>query len=201
MRLIIDEEIVVGKNKAKFTYPPYVMPVSLVGANVSGKPNFEAIAWFTLMDYQPNLIGISSEKTHHTNKGIRENKTFSVNIPSADMAAATDFCGLHSGSKVDKSKVFDIFYGELKTAPMISEFPVNIECKLNQALELLHGEIFIGEIVGVYIEDKYLTDGKPDTRKIDPLLFEGTLGNYWKVGEHVTRAFVAGKSYKPKQNK
>ncbi len=198
---MVTEEIVVGKNKAKFTYPPYVMPVSLVGANVSGKPNFEAIAWFTLMDYQPNLIGISSEKSHYTNKGILENKTFSVNIPSADMASATDFCGLHSGSKVDKSKVFGVFYGELKTAPMISECPVNIECRLNQTLELLHGELFVGEIVGVYMEDKYLTDNKPDTRKIDPLLFEGTLGSYWKVGEHAARAFAVGKNYKPKQNK
>jgi flavin reductase (DIM6/NTAB) family NADH-FMN oxidoreductase RutF len=117
------------------------------------------------------------------------------------MAVATDFCGLYSGSKVDKSKLFDIFYGELKTAPMISECPVSMECRLNQTLELLNGEVFVGEIVGVYVEDKYLTDNKPDIRKIDPLLFEGTLGSYWKVGEHITRAFGIGKDYKPKQNK
>ena len=190
-----------GKNKAKFNYPPFVMPVSLVGANVDGKPNFEAIAWCNLVDYQPNLIGVSSEKSHYTNKGIRENKTFSVNIPSAGMAAATDFCGLYSGSKVDKSKAFDVFYGELKTAPMISECPVNVECRLSQTLELLHGEVFIGEIVGVYMEDKYLTDNKPDIRKIDPLLFEGTLGSYWKVGEQIAKAFEIGKDYKPKRNK
>jgi flavin reductase (DIM6/NTAB) family NADH-FMN oxidoreductase RutF len=177
------------------------MPVSLVGANISGKPNFEAIAWFNLMDYQPSLIGISSEKSHYTNKGIRENKTFSVNIPSASMAVATDFCGLYSGSKVDKSKTFDIFYGELKTAPMIMECPVNIECRLHQTLELSHDEVFIGEIVGVYMGNEYLTDNKPDTRKIDPLLFEGTLGSYWKVGEQVAKAFGIGKEYKPKKNK
>jgi flavin reductase (DIM6/NTAB) family NADH-FMN oxidoreductase RutF len=109
------EEIVVRKNKVKFSYPPLVTPLSLVGANVGGKPNFEAISWFNLVDYQPNLVSISSEKSHYTNKGTRENKTFSVNIPSVDMAEATDFCGLNSGSKVDKSKVFDVFYGELKT--------------------------------------------------------------------------------------
>jgi flavin reductase (DIM6/NTAB) family NADH-FMN oxidoreductase RutF len=108
---------------------------------------------------------------------------------------------MYSGSKVDKSEVFDVFYGELKTALMISECPVNVECRLSQILELLHGEIFIGEIVGVYIEDNYLTDNKPDTRKIDPLLFEGTQGNYWKVGEHIAGAFGIGKDYKPKQKK
>jgi flavin reductase (DIM6/NTAB) family NADH-FMN oxidoreductase RutF len=176
------------------------MPVCLVGANVDGSPNFEAIAWFSLVDYQPDLISISSEKSHYTNKGIKENKSFSVNIPSADMAAVTDFCGLYSGSKVDKSKAFGIFYGELKTAPMISECPVNIECRLTQTVELSHGEIFIGGIVGTYIEDKYLTDNKPDISKIDPLIFE-SLGNYWKLGKHVAKAFEIGKNYKPKSEK
>jgi flavin reductase (DIM6/NTAB) family NADH-FMN oxidoreductase RutF len=118
-----------------------------------------------------------------------------VNIPSADMAAVTDFCGLHSGSKVDKSKAFDIFYGELKT-PMISECPVNIECRLTQTVELSHGEHFIGEIVGTYMEDRYLTDGKPDMSKIDPLIFE-SLGYYWKLGKHIAKAFEIGKDYKP----
>jgi flavin reductase (DIM6/NTAB) family NADH-FMN oxidoreductase RutF len=81
---------------------------------------------------------------------------------------------------------------------MISECPVNVECRLSHTLELLHGEVFIGEIAGVYIEDRCLTDNKPDTRKIDPLLYEGSLANYWKVGEHVAKTFVMGKDYKPK---
>ena len=190
-----------GKSKARFSYPPLAMPVCLVGANVSEKPNFEAIAWFSLMDYQPNLIGLSSEKSHHTNKGVRENKTFSVNVPSAGMAEVTDFCGLNSGSKVDKSGVFEVFYGELGTAPMISECPFNLECRLKQTVELLHAEFFIGEIVGVYIDDQYLTGGRPDLRKIDPLLFEGSVGDYWRLGEHVARAFEIGKKYKPRRNR
>jgi flavin reductase (DIM6/NTAB) family NADH-FMN oxidoreductase RutF len=193
------EEAVVGKSRVKFSYPPFVMPVSLIGASVGGKPNFEAIAWFCLLDYKPALIGLSSEKSHYTNKGIRENRTFSVNIPSFKLVVETDFCGSHSGAKVDKSRVFDVFYGELKTAPMISECPVNLECKLRRRLALVHGEFFIGEVVGVYMEDKYLTDRKPDLRKIDPLLFEGSLGDYWKVGDYVGRVSELGKGFRPKQ--
>jgi flavin reductase (DIM6/NTAB) family NADH-FMN oxidoreductase RutF len=194
-------ETYMGKSKVKFNCPPFMLPVSLVGSNVNGKPSFEAIAWFNLLEYEPSLIGLSSDKSHYTNIGIRENRTFSVNLPSSAMARATDFCGLYSGSKVDKSKMFDVFYGELKTAPMISECPVNVECRLSQTLELLHCEVFIGEVVGVYMEDKYLTDNKPDIGKIDPLLFEGTLGSYWKVGEKVGQAFKIGKACKPKQKK
>ena len=187
-----------AKARTKFSRPPLTLPVCLVGANVNGKPNFEAIAWFTIADYNPYLISISSDKSHYTNKGIREHKEFSVNIPSADMAAVTDYCGTYSGEKIDKSKVFAAFYGELKNAPMISECPINVECRLIKTIELSHNELFIGEIVGVYMEEKYITDTKPDIRKIDPLVFEEGLGNYWKLGEHVGKIGHVGKDYKPK---
>ncbi|MEJ2272651.1 MAG: flavin reductase family protein [Candidatus Bathyarchaeota archaeon] len=144
-----------GKVKTKFKRPPMILPVCLLGANVQEKPNFQAIAWFNMVDYDPCLIGFSSEKSHYTNKGVKENNTFSVNIPNSNMASVTDFCGLYSGATVDKSKVFDVFYGELQTAPMINKMPINVECKLTQIIELSHAEFFIGEIVSVFIEDKY----------------------------------------------
>jgi len=185
-----------AKAKTKFSRPPLTLPACLVGANVNGKPNFEAIAWCNLADYNPYLISISSEKSHYTNKGIRENKEFSVNMPSADMVAATDYCGTHSGETVDKSKVFDVFYGELKNAPMISECPINVECRLVRTVELPHCELFIGEIVGVYMEEKLLTDAKPDMRKINPLVFEEGVGNYWKLGKHIGTIGKMEKDYK-----
>jgi flavin reductase (DIM6/NTAB) family NADH-FMN oxidoreductase RutF len=187
------------KAKTRFSRPPLTLPVCLVGANVNGKPNFEAIAWCNIVDYNPYLISISSEKSHYTNKGIRQNKEFSVNIPSTDMVAATDYCGTHSGEKVDKSKIFGVFYGELKNAPMINECPINVECRLVRTVKLLHGELFIGEIAGVYVEDKYLTDAKPDMRKINPLVFEEGVGNYWKLGEHIGRIGNMEKDYKRKE--
>jgi len=184
------------KPKTRFKCPPLTVQVCLVGANVHEKPNFETIAWFNIVDYDPYLIGISSEKSHYTNKGIRENKTFSVNIPSATMTAAIDYCGIHSGAKVDKSRVFDVFYGELKTAPMVNECPINVECKLTRTIELLHDELFIGEIVGVYIEEKYMNGTMPDMKKIDPLIFGEGLNDYWKLGEFIAKAFTIGKNYK-----
>lgn len=186
------------KVKTKFKRAPLILPVCLVGANVQGKPNFQAIAWFNMVDYDPYLIGVSSEKPHYTNKGIKENKTFSVNIPTSKMASVTDFCGLHSGGKVDKSKVFDVFYGELQTAPMITKMPINVECKLSQTIKLHHADFFIGEIVSVYIENKYLVDDKPDMKNIDPLLYEDGLNQYWSLGELIAKAFDIGNQFKLK---
>lgn len=184
-----------GKVRVKF--PFLASAVCLVGADVAGKPNFEALAWFNFVGSR--LMGVSSDRSHYTNRGIRENGTFSVNIPSSKMAAATDYCGLHSGGEVDKSGVFDVFYGELKSAPMIKECPVNIECRLKQTLELSEGgEFLVAEVVAVYVDDACFSGGKLDLRKVDPLLFEGFLGDYWKLGEHVAKAYSVGKDYKPR---
>jgi len=170
------------------------MPVTLVGANIKGKPNFNVIAWFNLANHNPTLVSISSSKTHYTNKGIRENKTFSVNIPSTSLIEKVGYCGLNSGQKVDKSKVFNVFYGELKTAPMIRECPINIECKLLQVVKLPHCELMIGKIAEVYSEQKYLTGDRLDVKKIDPLIYEQ--GHYWKVGEYIAEAFDIGRNFK-----
>ena len=58
-------------------------------------------------------------------------------------------------------------------------------------------EAKIGEIVETYTDDKYLTNGLPDIKKIDPLIFSMHDNNYWKVGEHVAHAWQVGKDFKP----
>ncbi len=189
-----------GLGKVKVRFPSLVLPVSLVGANVGGKPNFEAIAWFTFLGSKPVLIGVCSDKSHHTNLGIRENGTFSVNIPRAEMVVETDYCGLNSGSKVDKSEVFDVFYGDLKTAPMISECPVNMECRLVQTLEFGNNELLVGEVVASRVDEECLSEGKCDVEKVNPFLYEEgkTPPGYRKIGQSLATAFQIGVKYKPR---
>ena len=181
------------------TIPAYPMPVSLVGAYVEGKPNFLAVAWFTMASYKPPRIAITLGKRHYTNPGIKENKTFSVCLPSEDMVEITDYCGIVSGKKTDKSEIFDLFYGELKTAPLIRDCPLCMECKLVEIVKSGPNEIFIGEIVGTYTEDRFLTDGKLDFRKMKPLILSHSDTSYWRLGEQVAKAWNIGKRYKAKR--
>lgn len=182
------EKINIGGNVC-----PYPMPVSLVGASVGGRANFMAVAWFARVNSSPPIIAAAINKRHHTPAGIRENGTFSVNFPSADMAEQTDYCGIVSGRETDKSSLFDLFYGDLETAPMIGQCPLCLECRLIETVSLPTNELFLGEIVGAYTEERYLTDGKPDVRKMNPLLLTMPDNNYWTVGAHAGNAWSAGK--------
>lgn len=174
----------------------YPLPTTLVGANVSGKPNYQTIAYCGIVHHKPAMIAVNSGKRHYTNAGIKENGTFSVNIPSEELVTITDYCGIVSGRRVDNSILFDTFYGTLKTAPMIQECPLNLECKLVQTLDYGgSAEIFIGKIVEAYAEKKYLTNGLPDITKIKPIIFSMHDNTYWKLGEQLAHAFSIGKKF------
>jgi len=184
------------KIKTGWKLPPLILPVALLGANVSGKPNFFTVAWFNMLQADPPLLCASMGMTHYTRKGIDENRTFSINIPSSHMAGIVDYCGLYSGAEVDKSRLFEVFYGGLRTAPMAAECVLNIECRLMDTRAFDESVLIIGEVFEIYCEKRYLTDSKPDCRKMDPLLFFMPEGPYEKTGRAVARAFEIGKDYR-----
>jgi flavin reductase (DIM6/NTAB) family NADH-FMN oxidoreductase RutF len=179
-----------------FLYP---MPIVLVGANVDGKPNYMTAAYCGIVNQLPPMIEVALRRERYTAKGIRENGTFSVNIPESCQATIVDHLGLVSGSKQDKSKVLDTFYGPLGTAPMIKQCPLNLECHVVEVLALAGThDVFIGEIKETYTEERYLTNGLPDIKKLDPILYSTGDSGYWKVGEYIGKAFHIGKGYKKK---
>ena len=176
------------KNKS-LVYP---LPSVLAGALVNGRPNYVTLGNCGIMSVQPPVIYISSNKIHYTNKGIIDNGVYSVNFPSADLVKLVDYCGVVSGSDVDKSEIFKTFYGENEKAPLIDECPVNLVCKLLTAFDVYNMDVFVGEIIETYITKEMLTNGLPDTKKINPLIY--CLDNlYWDIGNVVGRGFSDGK--------
>jgi len=81
------------------------LPSVLVGADVDGKPNFSAYAWCGIVNSRPPMLSVSFRPQRLTLKGVKQNGTFSVNIPSVDQVKETDYCGTFSGR--DRDKVAD----------------------------------------------------------------------------------------------
>jgi flavin reductase (DIM6/NTAB) family NADH-FMN oxidoreductase RutF len=173
----------------------YPMPTVLVGAVVAGKANFMAVGWISRVNSKPPMIAVALGP-HYTNKGIEENKAFSVNIPDVSLVAETDYCGLVSGGSTDKSELFELFYGELKGAPLITACPLCMACKLYNAVKLPMNTLYIGEIVEAFTEERYLTAGKPDIKKIKPFTLSMPDNNYWGMGDSAGKAWHAGKELK-----
>jgi flavin reductase (DIM6/NTAB) family NADH-FMN oxidoreductase RutF len=181
-----------------FLYP---MPMVLVGTAVENRANFMAVAWVSRVNARPPMIGVALGKSHYTNAGIHANKSFSVNIPGMDLIEKVDYCGLVSGKNHDKSQLFDIFYGELPNTPMIRQCPLCLECKLVNPVDLPTNTLFIGEIIGTYAEERFLTAGKPDISKMIPFTLTMPDNNYWGVGKNAGKAWSIGKNLKKEERK
>lgn len=176
----------IALGKLPYVYP---IPITLVGANVHGKPNFAEIGDLGLMGINPALVCISSHRDHYTNIGILENGTFSLNFPTTSMLAKTDYCGVVSGRDVEKSALFEVFYGETGTAPLIAECPVGLECRVVKEFSIQHRQMFVGEVVQCYASEEFVCEQNgrkvlADLTRLDPVLY--ALDNrYYSIGRPV----------------
>jgi len=174
----------------------YPMPAMLVGADVGGKPNFMAVGWGGIACGDPPMISVAIRHARHTLKGIKQNQTFSVNIPSVEQVKETDYCGMVSGSRIDKVEAcrFKVFYGRLANAPLIDQCPVNLECVVVQILNLGSHSLVLGKIEETHVSEDCLTKGKPDVDKIKPLTYvTSPAARYQGLGEVVGKAWSVGK--------
>ena len=181
----------------------YPMPVVLVGADVGDRPNFMPVAWCGIVNGTPPMISVAIAYRQHTLQGIRQSMAFSVNIPSTDLVAETDYCGLVHGSQADKTEVcgFDVFYGATEGAPFVAQCPVNMGCRVEHMLDLGGNWLVIGRIEETQISEDCLTDGKPDPGKIRPMTYAGTpKPQYLAPGEFLARAFSVGKDLRAKKD-
>ena len=175
----------------------YPMPTTLVGATVKTKPNFLAVAHVGILNHgTPQYLSIGLHKSHYSNIGIRENRTFSICLPSEALMIETDYCGIMTGKKTDKAALFDVFYGELESAPMIRQCPVNMELRLFDILDFHAHDIFVGELVQTYVDQSVITDDHIDIARLKPLLFDMASKKYWALGAPLGNCWNAGKALK-----
>ena len=173
-------------------------PTIIIGANVDGKPDFTTVAWTGVAASVPPSITIALQHQRYSLKGVRQNMTFSVNIPSADLVKETDYCGLASGAKIDKAEDcrFTVFYGKVKSAPFIEQCPINHACEVVQILNLGSHELIVGKIVESHLSEECLVNGMLDPAKVKPFVFTGF--GYYTIGEHIGDAFRCGVAINPK---
>ena len=169
------------------------MPVVLVGTEIGGRPNVLTAGWVSRVNSDPPLIAVSISQINATPEGIRENRTFSINLPTAAMMEVADYCGLVSGRYTDKSDLFEFFHGTLTSAPMIQNCPLTMECRLINTVELPTHVLFIGEIVGGYADENILNKKIPDINAMKPLVLTMPDNAYWTLGEYAGKAWSEGR--------
>ena len=110
------------------------------------------IAWTTMLDFDPPIIGCCIGDHSYTFKIVKKTKEFVINIPAADLINKVYGCGQVSGKKVDKFKKFKLtpIPASKVKAPLIDECFINLECKVVDSSLVDKYNLFIVKVVAAW---------------------------------------------------
>ena len=109
---------------------------------------------------------------------------------------AADFFGIATGNKMpDKFERtgYTAVKSEFVNAPIIDEFPVVMECELNEVVDTESFYCIVGKIVNTAADEAVLNEeGKVEPAKLNALIFDQFQMGYYVAGEKVGQAWDAG---------
>ena len=173
--------------------------------------NLLTVAWTGTVCTEPAMCYISVRKERHSHALIERNMESTINLTTASMARATDWCGVRSGRDTDKFAATGLtpLPGLLVKSPTLEQSPLSIECAVTQIMRLGSHDMFMARVLGVRADERYIdpVSGRFDLEKARLLCYSH--GHYYALGEHLghfgfsVRKTSAGKgsSDGKKQNK
>lgn len=180
-----------GKQPAVFP-----MPVLMVTAyDENGTVQVMNAAWGMICGM--DKIALFIDEDHATTKAIKQTKAFTVSLADKDHMDAADYYGIATGNKIPDKFAKSGYHAEKSfhvNAPIITEFPVAMECELAEITETANMYAVVGKIINVSAEEKVIAEnGKIDPLKLNALIFDQFQAGYYVAGEKVGQAWNAGK--------
>lgn len=186
MKKIDNNKIKMNKEIWKSGTFIYPIPAVMVSCGTMEKSNIITVAWTGIINTNPAMVYISVRPERYSYKLIKKEKSFVINLTTQKLAYATDWCGVKSGSKVDKFKEMNLHKENSKfiTSPMIQESPVSIECKVKEIKELGSHHMFLAEVLAIHASKEYIDDnGCFDISKCNLIAYAN--GGYYSLGKKI----------------
>ena len=172
----------------------YPTPLVVVGAMVNGKPNWLLVGHLGIIGHDHVMVSLAA--AHYTNQGIKESRKLSINIVDEALLPKADRSGCVSGSREDKSQLFEYSLSEAGV-PMIKDAPVVMECSVEDIYETKGFESFICTIDNTYAEEAVLTpEGKVNYHALKSVLFEMPTYEYLRTGDLIGKCMSFGREKK-----
>ena len=162
------------------------LPPVLVTCGTMEKPNVLTIAWTGILNTQPPKTYISVRPSRYSYDLIKGSGEFAINLTTAQMAKAVDYCGVRSGREFDKFAVMELIPEKASkiACPIIRQSPVSLECRVIDIVPLGSHDMFIADIIAVNVDDQYVDKaGKLHLERCALLAFAH--GEYFELGKKI----------------
>ena len=163
------------------------VPVVLVSCGGADRDNLFTVAWTGTICSDPAMLSISVRPSRYSYGLIKKSMEFTVNLTTADMARATDYCGVRSGRDRDKWAACSRRRAPsvAVACPCVVESPVSIECRVRDIMHLGTHDLFIAEVLDVLADDAYIdpATGALDLERLEMLVY--CHGKYYAMGRNL----------------
>ncbi|MDO4510568.1 MAG: flavin reductase family protein [Bacteroidales bacterium] len=166
----------------------YPLPAVLVTCGSTEEEyNVFTAAWTGTICSDPAMCYVSIRPERHSHGIVTRNMEFTINLTTASLARATDWCGVRSGRDFDKFKEMNLtpLKGVKVSCPFLEEAPMSIECRVKEIVKLGTHDMFIAEVLNVIADDRYID---PETGAFS-LEKAGIMaychGQYYTLGERL----------------
>lgn len=176
---------------------PYLfpMPVLMIATyNEDESVDVMNMAWGGIC--AENMVSLNIDEDHKTSANIKIRKAFTLSVADTGHIEAADFFGIASGNdrkdKFSRSGLTAVKSSRVD-APIITEFPLTLECRVVECRNEVYGFHVLGEIVNVLAEESVLDgNGKIDPTKLNAFVFDQFQNGYYSIGEKVGQAWSSG---------
>jgi flavin reductase (DIM6/NTAB) family NADH-FMN oxidoreductase RutF len=128
-------------------------PVVMVTTHQGGKDNVMTMAWHTMMEFAPALIGCVIGESDYTFSLLKATKECVIAVPTAELAAKVVKVGNVSGKHLDKFQKFGLakLPAAEVAAPLLADCYANLECKVVDTAWVKKYNFFVLKVVRAWV--------------------------------------------------
>ena len=176
------------------------VPPTMITCSDGEHDNVFTVAWTGITNTIPPKTYISVRPSRHSYKIIKESGEFAINLTTTSLVRAADYCGVHTGAKMDKFERCQLAKEEASEigCPVLADSPLVLECRVTDVIPLGSHEMFLADIVAIDV-DEALVDGNGKLHLERAGLVAYAHGDYFELGRRIgTFGYsVAKKKKKP----
>ena len=152
--------------------------------NEGGGVNLAPYSFFNLVSYRPHYVMFSSHGRKDSLRNAEREGEFVCSVATLHLFDEVNKTGASVAADVDEMQMANLESkpSQFVKPPRVAKSPASLECRYHQTVELPAADaqadpylMVIGEVVGVYIDDKVLKDGRYSADMVKAL---GRLGYF-----------------------
>lgn len=134
------------------------VPPALVSCGTLEAPNVLTVAWTGMLQSQPPKTYISVRPERYSYGLIKASGEFIINLPTAALVRAVDYCGVRSGRSENKLAAARLTPEAVPgfAAPAIAESPLCLACRVTDIVPLGTHDMFLADIISVQVDEELI---------------------------------------------